>query len=663
MDIDQFPPGAVVDGRYRIERRLGRGGFATVYEAEHLQLGRRAALKILEPVAPHVTERFQARFNAEARIAANLDHPNVVRIFDFGFIGPDERPYMAMELLDGRDLEAYLKQSGPIAPERARELFMPVLDALRLGHERGIVHKDLKPANLFLVREGTADERLVVLDFGIARIEGEQNPQHTEEGTYTGTPAYMAPEYIQRREVTPACDVYQLGLIFIEVMTGQPVVVGNSHLTYMFAHVHGNHRVPPDFGKTALGAALLRAIAVDPAQRYRNAGELLEALRRVRVDTGTNFALPAVSSTGPPPPTQPGPALPPAAPRAGISTGWLAVIVGALAVLGCVGASIAGGLAYLWLEEVPVDDYVVTVPDPGFDPSALGLDGIDPTNVPTTPTMPNIGAYSSEGQEMQAWLLSRYMILATLNQVTLYQRLLPQTGGWSNAGASFVPTGTADLLGLANQQLQVGLTSAPRRVKLETQTSKMRAALDPLADALTDLYDYHSVTRGWESDAGARGKKLTKQLDTAYAAFRPVFDDWSALVDAELKHYFAAEEDGQRDAFFAAATAAMKAQHQLVLAATGDPKSAATDKAMGTYDAALENLQAVMKARRAELAERYQITMGLHDRFLSALKDTRKQAGELRAAAKKGDDAANDRLFLWMQLHSTFDTYVQLQRF
>ncbi len=659
MDEGIYPEGTVIDGRYRIVRRLGRGGFATVYEAEHLQLGRPAALKVLEPVAPHITERFHARFNTEARIAANLDHPNVVRIFDFGFIEADGRPYMAMELLDGCDLDEYLAHTGGMDPERAKRLFLPVIDALRVGHERGIVHKDLKPSNLYFVKEGTPEEKLVVLDYGIARLEGDDNPRYTEEGTYTGTPAYMPPEYINRREVTPAYDVYQLGLIFIEAMTGQPVVFAKTTLAYMVAHVEGRHRVPEDFGDTPLGATLLKAIAVDPKDRYADAGQMLDAVRMADVQAGTDFTLPAITLTDEEQQavvaaraTTQRREVPPKKKKSGFPIAIVILVFLGLSGLGCVFASLFG--AYFMLDgddDWGGDEPMITTPIPEFE-------------TPEFPTMPAIGNYPSEGQEMYAWLLSRYMIFTVLNQVHLYNDVLTKTGGWSAKGASFVPSGTDDLLGVATQQLQVGLQTPPRRAKLEDTANAMSGDFNNLQEILADLYDYHSVTRGWEADQGAHGKQLTKQVNAIASRFEVVFKQFSGLVDKELiTHLSHREDEFSTNTFLQLATRAMIAEATLINEMSENPGSKGANAALSKYDTSLAALEKHMRANRAALAEQYQITMGIHDRFLGSLKDTRKQAGELRADSAKGEDVRSDGAFLRMQLHMTFDVYNQLQRY
>lgn len=288
----RLPVGTVVDGRYQIVGHLGRGGFAHVYRARHVHLEREVALKVLDlPQGPNAAQ-FQARFLQEAKIAARIKHPNVVDVSDFGVPADLGQAYIAMDLLEGHDLEAELVRHGPLAPTRAFRLFDDCLAALAEGHRLGIVHKDLKPTNLFLRHPGTAAERLVILDFGIARVFGDESTHMTQTGGFAGTPAYLAPEYIERQHVTPALDVYQMGLILIESLTAQPAVMANTSMAYLIAHCQGQVQMPAALESSAVGAVLRRATHLDPAQRFADASELREAL--VKVDPATLPAAGAV---------------------------------------------------------------------------------------------------------------------------------------------------------------------------------------------------------------------------------------------------------------------------------------------------------------------------------------------------------------------------------
>lgn len=276
-----LPVGIVLEERWVLGEPLGRGGFASVYEARHLKLGRRAAVKVLDLQAnPDDLKMLHERFLREAKLSSQLEHPNVVQILDFGLYEHNgmEKPFLVMELLDGYDLEHELLSNGTLSPERAKELFSGALDALAVSHEAGIVHRDLKPSNLYLVHPGKEDERLVVVDFGIARAFESTDSKLTATNHFTGTPAYLAPEYISEQIVSPALDVYQMGLIITESLTGKPVVQASAPLGYLVAHCNGQQRIPEYLESTSLGKVLRRAVAVDPTARPRDARALKTAL-------------------------------------------------------------------------------------------------------------------------------------------------------------------------------------------------------------------------------------------------------------------------------------------------------------------------------------------------------------------------------------------------
>ena len=293
---EHLPEGTLVDGRYVIKRFLGRGGFAIVYEAVQTTLDRPAALKVLD-LRGNSAEvvRFRERFANEAKLAARLEHPNVVRIFDYGFVEQSQQPYIAMELLQGHDLEAELLEHGPLELERAMRLFAGVLDALGHAHEKGIVHKDLKPSNLFICEPNTPRERMVVLDYGIARLYDSPDAKLTQTNQYTGTPAYAAPEYIHSQTVTPPLDVYQMGLIIGEALTGNPIVQASSPMAYFVAHCNGQQRMDPKLLGTPLGEVIRRAVSVEPTQRYDSGASFKVAIEQL--DLHEQARLMAATST------------------------------------------------------------------------------------------------------------------------------------------------------------------------------------------------------------------------------------------------------------------------------------------------------------------------------------------------------------------------------
>lgn len=274
--------GTLVSGRYRVKDVLGSGGFATVYEVEHVHLLTPFALKVLDlPADPHATQSFSMRFVQEAQFAAKIRHPNVVQTTDYGIIEQTGQPFLIMEKLIGRDLDDELKEHGALDTVRAMRLFDGCLAAIQRGHEMGIVHKDLKPSNLFLVEPETADERLIVLDFGIARAYTDPDAKLTHTQNIAGTPAYLAPEYIQSQEVSPALDVYQMGLIIAESLMGVHPMDAETAMAYLMKHCMGQFELSAQLAQSPLGPILQRALSLDPKDRWKDAGELRKALSSI----------------------------------------------------------------------------------------------------------------------------------------------------------------------------------------------------------------------------------------------------------------------------------------------------------------------------------------------------------------------------------------------
>jgi eukaryotic-like serine/threonine-protein kinase len=265
----------VVDGRYRVVRRLGSGGMADVWCAEDAQLGRRIALKVLH--TRFATDPgFVERFRREASSAAGLQHPNIVGVFDRGEW--DGMPYIAMEHVDGRTLKAIVAEEGPLGPDRAIELTEQVLRAAGFAHRRGIVHRDLKPHNVLVDAEG----RVRVADFGIARAGASDM---TETGSIVGTAQYLSPEQAQGLPVSPRSDLYSVGVLLYELLTGRVPFDAESPVTVALKQVseapvppsQRNPAVPP-----ALEAVVLRALEKDPARRFQDADAFIAALEAAR---------------------------------------------------------------------------------------------------------------------------------------------------------------------------------------------------------------------------------------------------------------------------------------------------------------------------------------------------------------------------------------------
>ena len=282
----RLPVGSVLDDQYEVESHVGSGGFADVYRALDRSNGRPVAIKVLRFLGgPELQKNVEARFIQDARAAASISHPNVVRILSFhesmsmsrpgGQVASYRRMYIAMEFLEGLTLKQFLADNGPIELDKGLALMLGALDGLALGHNRRIVHKDLKPANLFVTQRGDL-ERLTVLDFGVARLtdgRGLTNP-----GDHFCTPRYAAPEYLKDGSATPALDVYQMGLVLAEMLTGVPVVAGTSFFDCGSAHQRGLD-IDPRLKRSVIGPVLERALAKDPVDRYVDARAFHTALK------------------------------------------------------------------------------------------------------------------------------------------------------------------------------------------------------------------------------------------------------------------------------------------------------------------------------------------------------------------------------------------------
>src|SRR5512138_2014048 len=214
-----LPPGTILDGRWRIEATLGVGGMGTVYRAEHVHVGRKAAVKVLHAdLCRSIAER--ERFRREARVASRLRSEHVVEVLDFG---EDQagRPYIAMELLEGEPLRSVLDREGRLAPQRVVRLLRQLLDGLSAAHAAGVVHRDLKPDNLWLSGRGV-DERLRVLDFGIAKwTDPRGDTTRTQVGLVVGTPEYLSPEQAVGGDVDRRADLYATGVLAYVMLTGR----------------------------------------------------------------------------------------------------------------------------------------------------------------------------------------------------------------------------------------------------------------------------------------------------------------------------------------------------------------------------------------------------------------------------------------------------------
>lgn len=220
MERDLESLRALLADRYRIDGELGRGGYAVVYRAWNIRLHRAEALKVLSPKRGD-DDDFAPRFMQEVRLAAGLEHPSIVKVYDYGDTGGTI--WYSMQLVDGQSLAVRLRHAGVFSEPEAARLAIPLLDALAYSHARGIVHRDIKPENVFLSPAG-AGFRVRVLDFGLAkRVDGDRNL--TQSGLIVGTPAWMPPEQISGREVDERADVYSFAAVCYLALTGRGVTV------------------------------------------------------------------------------------------------------------------------------------------------------------------------------------------------------------------------------------------------------------------------------------------------------------------------------------------------------------------------------------------------------------------------------------------------------
>jgi beta-lactam-binding protein with PASTA domain len=395
---ERLDAGTIVDGRYRIINRLGSGGMADVYCAEDLQLGRKIALKLLYRRFAEDAE-FVERFRREASSAAGLQHPNVVSVYDRGEW--DGTSYIAMEYVAGRTLKQVIQQEAPLDPARAGELTIQVLRATRFAHKRGVIHRDLKPHNVMV----DADGRAKVTDFGIAKAGASEM---TQTGSIMGTAQYLSPEQAQGLPVSAQSDLYSIGIILYELLTGQLPFDGESAVAIALKQVNQAPQ-PPSLLNPAVGpeldAVVMRALEKQAPRRFVDADEFIDALEHAEraqplsaLATGATAV--AMAPIGPPmrdpvelaPPTGAYPVEPYAYPNAplrddpdgdgeGNGRWWVALLVGVLAAL-----AVVGGLLLF-------EGNKVTVPDVTNAPSsdarlALRKAGLSVDLVPKTSSAP-----------------------------------------------------------------------------------------------------------------------------------------------------------------------------------------------------------------------------------------------------------------------------------
>ncbi|MEW6431521.1 MAG: serine/threonine-protein kinase, partial [Myxococcota bacterium] len=291
VEADALDPlvGVTLDGRFRIVDVIGKGAMGKVYRAVQLPLNRAVALKVLDSrYGAGREDSFKQRFLVEAALTAKLSHPNTVRVVDYGST-KDGLFYLAMEYLDGESLDKLLV-SGPLPWRRVLNIGQQVARALREAHELGVVHRDLKPGNVILLNLDDDTDHVKVLDFGLVKsfVEGHELEGRaiTQQGMLVGSPPYMAPEQGERNRADPRSDIYSLGVVLYEALTGQPPFRGGAPLEIILKHVH--EKVPPlttpkglEPIPDAFDALVMKCLAKSPMDRFQSMEEVLSAMQDV----------------------------------------------------------------------------------------------------------------------------------------------------------------------------------------------------------------------------------------------------------------------------------------------------------------------------------------------------------------------------------------------
>jgi serine/threonine-protein kinase len=270
--------GHLLDGRYRVETRIARGGMATVYTALDTRLDRIVALKVMIPAFADDAE-FVARFHREAKAAARLSHPNVVSVYDQGSDG--DHVFLVMEYVAGRTLRDLLRERGRLTPAQALSIIDPVLAALKAAHGADLVHRDIKPENVLLADDG----RVKVADFGLARAVSSSTSHTATSGILMGTVAYLSPEQVERGIADARSDVYAAGLILFEMLTGTKAFTGDTPIHIAYQHVHGSIPAPSSRVTSVpaeLDALVALATSRDPDHRPHDAEDFLVEVRKSR---------------------------------------------------------------------------------------------------------------------------------------------------------------------------------------------------------------------------------------------------------------------------------------------------------------------------------------------------------------------------------------------
>lgn len=291
--------GTVIADRYRLDTVLGRGGMGVVYQGTHTWTRRKLAVKVLQPQVAQ-SEQAVKRFFQEARAAAGLRHPNVVDVLDLG-LDANGDAYIVLELLEGESLEETLRRERRLSPAVTLDVLLPILDALALAHEHAIIHRDIKPGNIFLGRDARGRMVPKLLDFGVAKLlerddPGQSSPK-TRPGAMLGTVHYMAPEFVLHEDaVSPQCDVWSMGVVLYRCLSGMLPYDAKQNTTLLVMIASMDHkrleRISPDLPQPICDAVEM-ALQRELEQRYQRVDELVLAL----IDAADKSSIPLAAAT------------------------------------------------------------------------------------------------------------------------------------------------------------------------------------------------------------------------------------------------------------------------------------------------------------------------------------------------------------------------------
>jgi serine/threonine-protein kinase len=298
--------GSIIADRYHVIRKLGEGGMGQVYLAEHVKMGRKSAVKVMNPGMVDNVDAI-SRFNREAANASKINHPNVAGIYDFGET-PDGLVYLAMEFVEGEPLTDVIKAHGHLPPMRVSEIARQTAEGLGVAHDMGIVHRDLKPDNIMIGKGRGGADLVKVVDFGIAKAAASDNQKVTKTGMVVGTPEYMSPEQLSGDPLDARSDIYSLGLVTFAMLTGKLPFPSESMQETMIMRLtdkpKGLGEMKPDMHwPDDVQAVMDKVLARDVNQRYRSASEyahdLVEAIDRMRATSITTIKTHLVSAVNP----------------------------------------------------------------------------------------------------------------------------------------------------------------------------------------------------------------------------------------------------------------------------------------------------------------------------------------------------------------------------